>query len=168
MIMDIYINDISSFLPNKPIDNETIEAVLGYVADIPSRTKRRILSNNKIETRYYAIDPVSHESTHSNAQLTAEAVKSLKPFGNFSTEDIECLCCGTSSPDLLMPGHGLMVAGELKLPPCDIVTTSGICISGVTALKYACMNVASGTVFQWCRNRIRARFFIHESRFFFA
>jgi 3-oxoacyl-[acyl-carrier-protein] synthase-3 len=45
-----------------------------------------------------------------------------------------------------MPGHGLMVAGELHLPPCDIVTTSGICISGVTALKYACMNVLSGSV----------------------
>jgi 3-oxoacyl-[acyl-carrier-protein] synthase-3 len=39
-----------------------------------------------------------------------------------------------------------MVAGELQLPPCDVVTTAGICIAGMTALKYACMNVASGTV----------------------
>jgi len=34
----------------------------------------------------------------------------------------------------------------LQLPPCDVVTTAGICIAGMTALKYACMNVASGTV----------------------
>jgi 3-oxoacyl-[acyl-carrier-protein] synthase III len=39
-----------------------------------------------------------------------------------------------------------MVAGELQLPPCDVATTAGICVAGMTALKYACMNVASGTV----------------------
>jgi 3-oxoacyl-[acyl-carrier-protein] synthase-3 len=39
-----------------------------------------------------------------------------------------------------------MVAGELQLPPCDVVTTAGICVSGVTALKYGAMNIASGTV----------------------
>jgi 3-oxoacyl-[acyl-carrier-protein] synthase III len=144
--MNIYINDLASFLPGKPVDNDHIEEVLGKVGDIPSRTKRRILANNKILQRYYAIDPANGTATHTNAQLTAEAVRRLKPFPGFTPDRIECLCSGTSSPDLLMPGHGLMVAGELRLPPCDIVSTSGICISGVTALKYACMNVASGTV----------------------
>jgi 3-oxoacyl-[acyl-carrier-protein] synthase-3 len=144
--MDIYINDLASFLPNAPVDNEHIEDILGRVGDLPSRTKRRILANNKINTRYYALDPQSGEATHTNARLTAEAVRRLRPSEGFSPADIQCLSCGTSSPDLLMPGHGVMVAGELQLPPCDVVTTAGICVAGMTALKYACMNVASGTV----------------------
>jgi 3-oxoacyl-[acyl-carrier-protein] synthase-3 len=144
--MNIYINDLASFLPGNPVDNDNIEDVLGKINNIPSRTKRRILANNKILNRHYAIDPLTGKPTYTNAQLTAEAVQRLKPFDLFTTDHIECLCSGTSSPDLLMPGHALMVAGELQLPPCDIVSTSGICVSGVTALKYACMNVASGTV----------------------
>jgi 3-oxoacyl-[acyl-carrier-protein] synthase-3 len=43
-----------------------------------------------------------------------------------------------------MPGHGLMVHGELKSGPCEVVSTAGVCISGMTALKYAYMNVALG------------------------
>jgi 3-oxoacyl-[acyl-carrier-protein] synthase-3 len=116
------------------------------VGNLPSRTKRRILANNKIITRHYALDPASGRATHTNAELTAEAVRRLRPTEDFSPVAIECLCCGTSSPDLIMPGHGVMVAGELQLPPCDVVTTAGICVAGMTALKYACMNVASGTV----------------------
>ena len=144
--MNVYINDLASFLPNKPVDNDNIEQVLGLVKDTPSRTKKRILKNNKITSRYYAIDPKTGKATHTNAQLTANAVRKLKPHADFSLDSLECLCCGSSSPDVILPGHGVMVAGELKLPPCDVATTSGICVSGVTSLKYACMNVASGTV----------------------
>lgn len=144
--MEIYINDLASFLPNAPVDNDHIEEVLGRIGGIPSRTKRRILSNNKINTRYYALDPATGRATHTNAQLTAEAVRRLRPAEGFTTAEIECLCCGSASPDLLMPGHGVMVAGELGLAPCDVATTAGICVAGVTALKYACMNVATGCV----------------------
>ena len=71
--MDVYINDVSAFLPNRPVGNDEIENVLGQVHDIPSRVKRVVLRNNKIETRYYAIDPDTGHMTHSNAQLAAEA-----------------------------------------------------------------------------------------------
>jgi len=142
--MDVFINDIAAFLPNDPVTNEQIEDVLGKINDIPSRTKRVMLRNNKIETRYYAIDRATGRLTHTNAQLTAEAVKRLKPYENFVVEDIECMCCGTTTPDLLLPGHALMVLGELRLTECEAVTTAGICICGMTALKYAYMNVATG------------------------
>jgi len=143
--MNVYINDIAAFLPHDPVDNDQIEDVLGRINDIPSRTKRIMLRNNKIETRHYAIDRATGKLTHTNAQLAAEAVRKLNPYENFSLNDIECLSCGTTTPDLLFPGHALMVLGELRLPPCDAVTTSGICICGMTALKYAYMNVATGS-----------------------
>ena len=142
--MNVYINDITAFMPNEPVNNEEIEDVLGKINDIHSRTKKIMLRNNKIETRYYAIDRSTGKLTHTNAQLAAEAVRKLKPYDNFILEDIECMCCGTTTPDLLFPGHALMVLGELGLPECEAVTTIGICICGMTALKYAFMNVATG------------------------
>lgn len=103
-----------------------------------------MLRNNKIETRYYALDRTTRHLTHTNAQLAAEAVRKLKPYKNFAIEEIECMSCGTTTPDLLFPGHALMVLGELGLTECEAVTTSGICICGMTALKYGFMNVATG------------------------
>ena len=90
------------------------------------------------------IDPDSGAVTHTNAQLTAEAVRRLRPHAGFSPDQIECLACGTSSPDQIMPGHGLMVHGELASAPCEVVSMSGICLSGISALKYAALNVAAG------------------------
>ena len=142
--MHVYLNEVASFLPNNPVDNDHIENVLGKVNALPSKAKAVTLRSNQIKQRYYALDPATGTFTHNNAQLTAEAVRNLRPQGDFSLADIECLCCGTTSPDLLFPGHGLMVAGELGLPPCDVVTTAGICIAGMTAFKYAYLNVAAG------------------------
>jgi len=142
--MDVFINDIAAFLPNDPVDNDAIEDVLGRINNIPSRAKRIVLRNNKIETRYYALNPSTRRLTHNNAQLTAAAIRGLKPYAGFSPADIECLCCGTTAPDLLFPGHALMVLGELGIEECEAVTTAGICICGMTALKFACMNVAAG------------------------
>ena len=142
--MDVYINDIAVCLPNAPVDNDHIEQVLGKIGDIPSKTKEKILANNGIQTRYYAIDPATGKLTHTNARMTAEAVRALKPYPNFKLDEIECLCCGTSSPDMNLPGHGLMVHGELKCAPCEVMTTAGICLSGITAFKYAWMNIATG------------------------
>jgi len=142
--MAVYITDLGAFLPNAPVNNQQMEAILGMVNQLPSRTRRIILRNNRIETRYYAIDPASGETTHSNAQLTAEAVRQLRPHADFSLREIECLCCGTSSPDQLMPGHAPMVHGELGGAPCEVLSAAGICTSGMSALKYAWMNVALG------------------------
>ncbi len=142
--MDVFINDIAAFLPNDPVDNEAIETVLGRINNIPSKAKRIVLKNNKIERRYYALDASTRRLTHNNAQLTAAAIRDLRPYAGFSLQDIECLCCGSTSPDFLFPGHALMVLGELGLDECEAVTTAGICISGMTALKFAFMNVAAG------------------------
>jgi 3-oxoacyl-[acyl-carrier-protein] synthase-3 len=142
--MNVYITDLATFLPNKPVDNQNIEKVLGMVHQTPSRTRAIILRNNKIRERYYAIDPETGQVTHNNAQLTAEAVRKLRPRADFTIDEIECLSCGTSSPDQLMPGHALMVHGELASPPCEVASMSGICLSGINALKYAAMNVALG------------------------
>ncbi len=114
--MEVFINDISCFLPNQAVGNEEMERILGKINDLPSRAKRIVLRNNKIKKRYYAINPKTGKLTHTNAELVAQAVLKLLPYKNFTLNDIECLCSGTSSPDLLLPGHALMVLGELGIP----------------------------------------------------
>jgi 3-oxoacyl-[acyl-carrier-protein] synthase-3 len=140
--MEVYINDIAAFLPNEPVNNDEIEQVLGKIHNIPSRIKNRVLKSNGIEKRYYAIDRKTGKLNYTNAQLTAEAVRRLKPYNNFSINDIQCLCCGTSMADIILPGHGLMVQGELGIPPCEVITTIGVCLSGITSFKAAYANVA--------------------------
>lgn len=135
----VYITRSSAFLPNAPVDNENIENVLGMVGGRPSRARRIVLRNNGIRERYYAIDPATGETTHNNAQLTAAAIRGLD-IG----DAIDCLSTGTTMPDQLMPNHGVMVHGELGISPCEVVSTAGICLSGLTALKYAYMAVLCG------------------------
>ena len=140
---EVFITATATALPNAPVDNEAIESVLGQVGGRPSRARRIVLRQNGIKSRHYAIDPASGRPTHSNASLTAEAIRALGECG-FSPEDIRCLVTGTSMPDQLMPNHGVMVHGELGNPACEVVSTAGICLSGLTALKYAWLAVGAG------------------------
>ncbi|PNU20618.1 hypothetical protein C2E25_06125 [Geothermobacter hydrogeniphilus] len=140
----VYINALASFLPNQPVNNDEMERLLGMVQKLPSRTRRIILRNNRIRQRYYAIDRQTGETTHSNAQMTAEAIRQLAPEIELTPDQIECLCCGTSTPDQLMPGHASMVHGELGGAPCEILSASGICGAGMGAMKYAWLSVANG------------------------
>ena len=140
MARDVYITDIAAFLPNEPVSNDEMEQVLGTVNGRRSRARPVVLRNNGIKQRYYAIDKHSGELRYTNAQLTAEAVRQL----TLAPARIETLSCGTSSPDQLMPGHGVMVHGELGAGACEVNSSAGICTAGIAALKYAWMSVLSG------------------------
>lgn len=138
-----YITKASSFLPNSPVSNDQMEDILGYVAGKPSRAKKIVLKQNKIQTRYYVLDPKTRKQQFTNAQLSALAIKKLEDE-NFSIKDISCLVTATSLVEHLMPNHGVMVHGELATPTCEVVTTAGICLSGLTAIKYGYLGVLSG------------------------
>ncbi|SIT05858.1 3-oxoacyl-[acyl-carrier-protein] synthase-3 [Zobellia uliginosa] len=139
-----YITKISKFLPNSPVENDQIEDKLGFIDGQKSRAKSIILRNNKIKKRYYAIDE-NGNVTHNNAQLTAAAIKGLCD-ANFSKDQIELLSCGTSTPDQLLPSHAAMVHGELKNGNMEINSASGVCCSGMNALKYGYMAIKVGQV----------------------
>jgi 3-oxoacyl-[acyl-carrier-protein] synthase-3 len=138
-----YVTNLSAYLPNAPVGNDDMERVLGQVNGQPSRARRIILRSNGIQTRHYVIDPATGKATHSNAQLTAAAVRGLVNR-HFQLEQIDLLACGTTFADQLVPSHTNMVHGELGIPPCENVSTSGVCISSTAALKYAMLAVASG------------------------
>ncbi|MBI5886771.1 MAG: beta-ketoacyl-ACP synthase III [Deltaproteobacteria bacterium] len=139
-----YITDVASFLPNEPVSNDATEEILGMINGRPSRSRNIILRNNGIKSRHYAIDRKTGRYTHNNASLTAEAVRTLLDKSGTRPVEVGCLCCGTSSPDQIKPGHGSMVHGELTWPPCEVMSAAGVCASGMTAMKYAHMSVAAG------------------------
>lgn len=142
--MPVFITDLGRFLPNAPVDNAHIEDMLGVVGGRPSRAKRVTLRNNGILQRHYAIDPATGHATHSNAQLTAEAVRDLLRRTGLSLADCDVLACGTSSPDQLKPAHANMVHGELGGARLEVSTSAGVCSAGMAALKYAYLSVRAG------------------------
>lgn len=142
--MSACICDTASFLPNGPVLNDDMEDVLGKVHGLPSRVRKIILRNNGIRRRHYALDPATGRVTHTNAELTAEAIRKLRTGAGDALPDIACLCCGTSSPDQLLPGHAAMVHALIGGGAREVASTVGICLSGVAALKYAWMSVAGG------------------------
>ena len=142
MDKSVYINKIAKFLPGNPVSNDEMEEYLGYWDGKKSRSKAIILRNNKITTRYYSRTKEG-KSTHTNTELTVEAIKSLCD-ANFTLNDIELLTSGTTSPDQILPAHGVMVHGLLKTKPIEAISFSGSCCSAMNALKYAYMSVLTG------------------------
>lgn len=141
--LPVYITDIAAFMPNAAVGNDDMERILGQVGARPSRARRAILRSNGIVSRHYAIDPDTLLPNYTNASMTAAAVRALQ-HGQVALADIECLACGTSIPDQLLPNHASMVQGELRLRDCEAVATSGVCASSMAALKYAFMGVRCG------------------------
>ena len=139
----VFINRVSAYLPHAPVDNDQMETRLGLVGERPSRARKLVLRSNGITQRHYAIDPQSGLPSLTNAQISAEAIRGLEGPG-FDLQRLECLVASSASPDQVMPNHAVMVHGELGNPPCEVVSTAGICLCGVTALKYAYLSVASG------------------------
>jgi 3-oxoacyl-[acyl-carrier-protein] synthase-3 len=145
-LSEVYINNTSIFLPNNPVSNDEMELYLGFINGKPSKSKEIVLRNNGIKTRYYALTK-GGKSTHSNAQMTALAVKSLFADEPDKIKNLELLSCGTSSPDQMLPSHGVMTHGWLpESNSIEVVSPSGVCCAGMHAFKYAYMAVRTGEV----------------------
>lgn len=140
--MNVYITKASKYLPNKPIGNEQMETFLGLINQNASKARRLVLRNNGILTRYYALDEQGNP-THNNAQLTALAVQNLLD-DEVPWDTIEVLSCGTSTPDVLLPSHTAMVHGILGGHSVELNASSGVCNSGMNALKFGYLSVKAG------------------------
>ena len=124
---EVYILNTANYFPNDPVSNDDMEQYLGLINESPSKSRRIVLRNNGIKTRYYALTREG-KPTHSNAQMTSLAVRALLGKEKAALPGVGLLACGTSSPDQLMPSHGVMVHGELpELGAIEVVSPSGVC-----------------------------------------
>ncbi|MBK8608385.1 MAG: hypothetical protein IPL84_00005 [Chitinophagaceae bacterium] len=77
--------------------------------------------------------------------MTALAVKELFKDNPDDIKSMELLSTGTSTPDQLMPSHGVMVHGWLpETNPVEVVSPSGVCCAGMHAFKYAYLSTKAG------------------------
>lgn len=140
---EVFINNLNSYLPNSPIDNEQMEDFLGLIEGNPSRVKSRVLAQNGIKTRYYALNK-KQEITHTNAELAANAILGLfSPSSELN--QIELLTAATSIPDQILPSHASMIHGLLKESnSMELFSTAGVCLTSLQALKIAYLSVGLG------------------------
>ncbi len=139
MSVDVFVTRTGAYLPLEPVGNDEIEQVLGMVGGRPSKARRLILRSNGIRTRHYALDRATGRPVMTNAQMAAKAVRALGDVGR-----VDCLAAATSRPDQLMPGHGVMVHGELGWPRLEVLSLAGICVAGAAAFKHAWLAVKAG------------------------
>ncbi|GAA3265650.1 3-oxoacyl-ACP synthase [Dactylosporangium vinaceum] len=141
--MSAYITALGRFLPGEPVPNDEIEDYIGTVGRATSNLREQTLANAGIKTRYYAIDK-DQQTRYTNWQMAASAVRAAVDRSGLALDDLELIAAGTTIADLVAPGMASMVHGELGNGPCEIVSTHGVCNSGMMALKNAYLQVVSG------------------------
>lgn len=141
-MFEVFITKAGKYLPNEPVSNDEMESYLGLINDAASKARRIILRNNKITSRYYALDHQGN-STHNNAELTKNAIEQLFD-AHFSSKDMELLSCGTSTPDNFLPSHAAMVHGLLGNQSVELNSSTGVCCAGMNSLKFGYLSIKSG------------------------
>lgn len=139
----VYIDSTSFHLPGPPVDNAEMDAYIAPLNRLSARIKARILGENGIVLRHYALDR-SGASTMTHAQLAAAAIRECLARAGRSHADIGLLAVGSSGGDALMPGFANMIHGELGAPPMETLSSQGICAAGVTAIKHAAQAIELG------------------------
>nr|WP_324256815.1 iron-containing redox enzyme family protein [Cellvibrio fontiphilus] len=139
----VYIQSAGYHLPGEPINNQAMDDFIAPLNRISLRIKNKILAENGIQTRHYAIDK-NGETITSHAQLAANAIHDCLARANTSLSDVSLLSVGSSGSDALIPGFAAMVQGELGAPPMETLSSLGVCAAGISALAYAAQSVELG------------------------
>ena len=139
-MQDVFITALGKFLPGEPIPNERIEAHLGRIGGKSSRARERVLRQNGIRTRHYAID-TEQRTLFRNSEMAANAVREALARAGARIEQLDFLAAATTAGDLLVPGFGSQVHAELGGGPVELASLHGVCASGVMVLQSAFLQV---------------------------
>ena len=139
----VYITAAGVYLPGAPISNDEVEAYLGYLFGKPSRTKQKMLKQNGITSRYYAIDK-NQQTTHTASGMTAAAIQNCLQKAGIAKKEIQFLAAATTQGDLPVPGFASMVHGDAQLDQCEIASHQSVCAAGMMAIKNAWLHIKAG------------------------
>ena len=141
----VYITAAGKFLPGNPIGNEEVEEYLGCLYGRPSRTKHKMLRQNGILTRHYALDK-EQQTTHTASGMTAAAISDCLQKAGMPKGEIRFLAAATTQGDLPVPGFASMVHGDAGLEQCGIASHQSVCAAGMMAIKNAYLHIKTGEV----------------------
>lgn len=139
----VYITAAGAYLPGEPVSNDEMEAYLGYLFGKPSRTKQKMLKQNGITSRHYAIDK-DQQTTHTVSGMTAAAIQHCLQKGGVAKKEIGFLSAATTQGDLPVPGFASMVHADAQLEQCEIASHQSVCAAGMMAIKNAWLHVRTG------------------------
>ena len=140
---NVYLHAAGMFLPGEPVDNAGMDAYVAPLNRLSERLKRRILAENGIVQRHYAID-AEGRTVHSNTAMAAQAIQDCLAQAGRALGDVGFLASGSSGGDALMPGFAIMIQGEMAAPPMETLSVHGVCAASVGAMQAAAMAVESG------------------------
>jgi len=136
----VYLKSAGLHLPGTPIDNDGMDAYIAPLNRTSGRIKQRILAENGIKQRYYAIDTQGN-TTLSNAAMAARAATDCLANGKVALSQISLLASGSGGGDTLMPGFANMIQGELAAQPLETLSVHGICVAGVGAMQAVAQSI---------------------------
>ena len=136
----VFLTATGAFLPGAPVDNAAIDRFIAPLNAVSQRIKRRILRENGIRTRHYAIDSDGN-TLFSTAAMAAHAVRDC--VGD-ALPDVSLLCSASSGGDLVLPGLANMVQGELGAQPLATASFHGVCAASMAAFHHAAHCVEAG------------------------
>jgi 3-oxoacyl-[acyl-carrier-protein] synthase-3 len=139
----VYLSGAGYFLPGEPVDNTRMDEFIAPLNRLSQRLKKRILAENGIKQRHYAIDAEGN-TVITNAALAAEAIRHCLDGVGAGLADVSILASGSSGGDTLMPGFANMIQGELAAPPMETVSIHGICAAGVSAIQTVAQGIELG------------------------
>lgn len=139
----VYLESAGYFMPGEPVSNDAMDSYIAPLNRMSSRIKSRILAENGIKQRYYAIDPEG-ATVFTNAQLAANAIRDCLRRHDSDLSAVSLLASGSSGGDALMPGFSNMIQGELAAHPMETLSVHGICAAGVSAIQTAAQGVELG------------------------
>lgn len=139
----VYIQSASYHLPGEPVDNQAMDDFIAPLNRTSLRIKNKILAENGILTRHYAIDK-NGDTLTSHTKLAANAIHDCLARANTTLDDIGLLAVGSSGSDALIPGFAAMVQGELGAPPMETLSSLGVCAAGISALEFAAQSIELG------------------------
>ncbi|WP_251864284.1 iron-containing redox enzyme family protein [Achromobacter sp. Marseille-Q4962] len=139
----VYLESAGYFMPGEPVSNEEMDHYIAPLNRLSGRIKQRILAENGIRQRYYAIGP-DGATRYSNAQLASQAIRDCLGRARAGLADVSLLASGSSGGDALMPGFANMIQAELAAPPMEALSVHGICAAGVSAIQAAAQGVEMG------------------------
>lgn len=131
---NVFITGSGLFMPGKAVNNDEIDDYIAPINRLSARIKKRILSENGIKQRHYAIDS-NGKTQYSAVQMASQAIQQTLHQSGRDLEDISLLATASAGGDLLMPGLANMLQGELRAAPMETRSHHGICAAGVHALK---------------------------------
>jgi 3-oxoacyl-[acyl-carrier-protein] synthase-3 len=140
---DAYITGTGAYLPGDPVDNDELKARFGELAPPEARLRDRTLAANGIRTRHYAVDEKG-QTLLLNEELAAHAIGRALADRGLPPEAVRMLATGTTQGDCLVPGFASMVHGRLGGGPMELLSASGVCASGMAAIRAAVCAVRLG------------------------